>query len=91
MLSGRPAHLPGVVDGLTRYRVAAQRPRVTLCRLVPEGEGGELVRRWREDRALPASTELVIQTSPAAAPFGAHVRTLRAAADAVRSAADGTG
>jgi alkanesulfonate monooxygenase SsuD/methylene tetrahydromethanopterin reductase-like flavin-dependent oxidoreductase (luciferase family) len=91
VLSGRPAHLPGVVDDLTRYRVAAQRPRIALCRLVPEGEGRELVRRWREDPALPTATELVIQTSPAAAPFGAHVRTLRAAADAVRSAADGTG
>jgi Luciferase-like monooxygenase len=91
LLSGRPAHLPGVVDDLTRYRAETPDPRVALCRLVPEGEPGpELVQRWRDDPALPAATELIIQTSPAAAPFSGHVRTLRAAADAVRTA-DGAG
>ncbi len=91
VLSGRPAHLPGVVDALTRYRALTPHPRVALCRLVPEREPGpQLPQRWREDPALPAATELVVQTSPATAPFGAHVRTLRTVAEAVRSAADDT-
>ncbi|MCO1656470.1 LLM class flavin-dependent oxidoreductase [Pseudonocardia humida] len=87
VLSGRPAHLPGTVEGLFRYRCAAADPRVALCRVVPAGEpGAAQLDRWAADPALPSATELVVQTGPAAAGFSAHLGTLRAVSAAVRSA-----
>jgi alkanesulfonate monooxygenase SsuD/methylene tetrahydromethanopterin reductase-like flavin-dependent oxidoreductase (luciferase family) len=80
ILSGRP----DAAADLRRYRAAAPAPRVAMCRIVAEGEpAAALPDRWRDDPAFPASTELVVQTTPAAAGFGAHLATLRAVAAAL--------
>ena len=60
-----------------------------MCRLVADGEPiAPLLDRWAVDRALPAATELVVQTTPAAAGFAAHLRTLRSTARTVRGAGE---
>jgi len=87
VLSGRPAHLPGVVDDLRRYRSRTDAPRVAASRIIGDGAPlGPLLAQWRGDPALPLADELVVQTTPAAAGFGAHLATLRAVAAALRPA-----
>jgi hypothetical protein len=58
-----------------------------MCRIVPEGRPvAPLLDGWATDRALPAATELVVQTGPAATGFAAHLATMRAVAGALRAA-----
>ncbi|WP_214405409.1 LLM class flavin-dependent oxidoreductase [Pseudonocardia lacus] len=85
VLTGRPAHLPGVAEDLARYRLSSPGARVAMCRILAEGESvAPLLQRWTADRALPAATELLVQTQPATAGFAAHLRTLRSVARTVR-------
>ncbi len=84
LLSGRPAEQPGVTADLARYwSRAVTEPRVAVCRIVAAGEDpAAVLDRWRRDPAREWATELVVQTQPAAAPFAAHLATLRALAAA---------
>lgn len=84
VLSGRPADQPGVVADLARYwtRTVGE-PRVAVCRIVAADESpAAFGTRWARDPAREWATELVVQTQPAAAPFAAHLATLRALAGA---------
>lgn len=87
VLSGRP---PGgasdVVGDLARYWArAVGDPRVAVCRIVRSGESPEtFLGRWARDPARPWASELVVQTHPLDAGFGAHLATMRLLCAAVR-------
>lgn len=80
LISGRPVDAPGpsVLADLGRYWTYARDPRVVVSRVVGVDEAADdVVRRLAGDPALPWATELVVQASPARAPFAAQLGVLR--------------